>query len=95
VTEAAACGYSASPSTVKMTATGSPTSVTITAPVGCAWSATSSAAWLTIAGQSGSGSGSVTLSATPNTTAKARTTTVTVGGQTVSVTEAGGKGKNR
>ena len=95
VTQAAACGYTASPSTVKMTASGSPTSVTITAPAGCAWSATNNAAWLTVAGGSGSGSGSVTLSATPNNTAKTRTTTVTVGGTTVSVTEAGSKGKNR
>ncbi len=95
VTQAAACGYAASPSTVKMTTTGSPSSVTITAPAGCAWSATSNAAWLTVAGGPGSGNGSITLSATPNTAAKARTTTVTVGGQTVSVTEAGSRGKNR
>jgi Putative binding domain, N-terminal len=95
VTQAAACGYAASPSTVKMTAGGSPTSVTITAPVGCAWSATSNAAWLIVAGGPGSGSGSVTLSSTPNTTPKARTATVAVGGQTVSVTEAGSKGKRR
>jgi Viral BACON domain/Putative binding domain, N-terminal len=95
VTQAAACGYAASPSTVKMTASGDPTRVTITAPVGCAWSATSTAAWLTVAGGPGSGSGSVTLSATPNTAVKARTATVTVGGQTVSVAEAGSRGKNR
>ena len=95
VTQAAACGYAASPSTVKMTTTGSPSSVTITAPAGCAWSATSNAAWLTVAGGPGSGNGSITLSATPNTAVKARTTTVTVGGQTVSVTEAGSRGKNR
>jgi hypothetical protein len=94
VTQEAACGYAASPSTVKMTASGSPTSLTITAAAGCAWNATSNAAWLTVAGGAGSGSGSVTLSATPNNTGRARTTTVTVGGQTVSVTEAG-KGKNR
>jgi hypothetical protein len=94
VTQEAACGYAASPSTVKMTASGSPASLTITAAAGCAWNATSNAAWLTVAGGAGSGSGSVTLSATPNNTGRARTTTVTVGGQTVSVTEAG-KGKNR
>jgi hypothetical protein len=94
VTQQAACGYVTSPSTVKMTASGSPTSVTITAAEGCAWNATSKATWLTVTGSAGSGSGSVTLSATPNNTGKARTTTVTVGGQTVSVTEAG-KGKTR
>jgi hypothetical protein len=95
VAQTAGCGYTASPTTVKLAASGAATGVTITAPAGCNWSATTSAAWLLVAGGVGSGSGTITLSATPNTTAKARTTTLNVGGTSVSVTEAASKGKNR
>jgi hypothetical protein len=95
VAQSAACGYTASPTTVKLAASGAATGVTITAPAGCSWSATTNAAWLLVAGGVGSGNGTITLSATANTTAKARTTTLSVGGKSVSVTEAASsKGRN-
>jgi sugar/nucleoside kinase (ribokinase family) len=65
-------------------------SVSMNAGTGCSWTAQSSASWLTItAGQSGIGSGSVLFAAAMNPGTSARTGTLTVGGQTVSVTQAG------
>ena len=64
-------------------------SVTVS-PSTVAWTAASSQAWLTLSAGSGTGSGSVTLTAAETTSAFARTATVTIGGQTVTVTQAAG-----
>lgn len=64
--------------------------VNVTAPAGCAWSATSGATWLTISsGASGTGNGSVTFMAAANTGAQ-RTGTLSIAGQTFTVTQAAG-----
>ena len=63
--------------------------VTVTAsPSTVAWTASDNASWLTVESASGSGSGSVTLTAA-NAGKKSRSATATIGGQTVSVTQAG------
>jgi Viral BACON domain len=63
--------------------------VHVTAGSGCAWTAVSSAPWLTIAMGSGTGSGtadvSYTVAANPNSAP--RTATVTIGGQVHTVTQ--------
>ncbi len=86
---AVACAFSVQPTSVSIGGaggTGGPVAVTTTS--GCAWTATSNAAWITItSGQSGTGNGSVTFAATPNT-GSARTGTMTVAGQTVTVSQA-------
>ena len=59
------------------------------ATAGCAWTATSSAPWLTVtSGATGSGNGTVgySVAANPNTTL--RTATISAGGQTFTVTQA-------
>ena len=64
--------------------------VTVTAATGCAWTATSNAAWITIsAGATGSGNGSVTYAVAANTGTTSRTGTLTIGGNTFTVTQAG------
>jgi hypothetical protein len=60
----------------------------VTTTVGCAWTASSTAQWITISsGQSGTGSGSVGFSVAANAGA-ARSGTVTVAGQTATVNQA-------
>ena len=65
--------------------------VTVTAPGGCAWTASSSdTSWLTVtSGSSGSGSGTVNYSVTANSAGPPRTGTLTIAGQSFTVTQAG------
>jgi hypothetical protein len=65
--------------------------VLVTAPAGCAWTAASAAAWLTVtSGASGSGSGLVRYAVASNTaSASARTGTLTIAGRGFTVTQAG------
>ena len=62
-------------------------SVAVTAAAGCAWTATSQAAWIVVtSGQSGAGNGSVAFRVTANTDKK-RTGTMTIAGRTFTVTQ--------
>ncbi len=84
------CSFSVSPLTTSVAVGGGTATLTETAGSGCAWTATSNAGWLTVTGgASGSGNGTVTLTATANTSSVSRSATVTVGGQAVTVTQAG------
>jgi hypothetical protein len=81
------CAYAVDPSSYNAPFTGGTTSVAVTTTAGCAWTATSNAAWITISGGAkGIGPGSVELTMSENTGA-ARTGTVVIGGQTVTVTQ--------
>ena len=61
----------------------------VTSGSGCAWTAASDAAWLTVTGGGfGFGTGTVMLRAASNTTGATRSATVTVGSQLVTVTQA-------
>jgi len=63
--------------------------VAVTIPGGCAWTATSNAAWLTITnGANGNGNGTVTFSAAANAGA-ARSGTLTIAGQTFTANQDG------
>lgn len=62
-----------------VTASGGETSLSVTAPDGCGWSAATDSSWATIAsGSSGSGSGSVSISVAANSTVKPQTGKVTL-----------------
>jgi len=64
-------------------------SVSVTAPVGCAWAAGAPASsFVSITGgATGSGNGTVTYTVAQNTTAKARTMTLTIAGRSFEVTQ--------
>ena len=62
------CSYALSPTSVTVGSGATIGSVGVTANSGCAWTATSNAAWLTISG-SGSGSGTVNYAVASNTAA--------------------------
>jgi hypothetical protein len=65
--------------------------VSVAAPSGCTWSATSSAtSWLKItSGSSGSGNGTVAYSVSANTSTASRNGTLTIGGNPFTVTQSG------
>jgi len=87
---APACSFTVSSSSQAFAASGGGGSFAVTSPAGCAWTAQSSAAWLTItSGGSGNGNGAVNYSVAANTATTPRSGTITVGGQTHTVTQAG------
>ncbi|HVH26161.1 MAG TPA: BACON domain-containing carbohydrate-binding protein [Vicinamibacterales bacterium] len=85
----ATCTWSISPTSLSVQAAGvSGSTVSVTTGQGCAWTATSLAAWITItSGSSGNAGGSVTFNVSPNTGA-ARTGTSIIAGHQFSVTQA-------
>jgi hypothetical protein len=92
VTQAgAACTYALGALSAALDAGAENDSVTVAAPIGCAWTASSSdTSWLTItSGSSGSGSGTVNYAATANSGASPQTGTLTIAGQAFTVTQAG------
>jgi len=87
VQAARTCSYTISSSTADSPVAGGAGSVTVTAPTGCAWTATSNAPWITVtAGATGSGTGSVAYNVAANTGAP-RTGTLLVAGQTFTINQ--------
>jgi hypothetical protein len=90
VTQAAAaaapCQYDVSPTSESFSANGGEGSVRIRAAGHCAWSAVSSAGWISVTAGAGSGNGNARYSVAANTGA-ARSGTLTVGGTAVSITQ--------
>ena len=88
--QGAGCSYSITPTTQQFVAAGGTGSVTVTTQTGCAWTATSNAAWITItSGASSTGSATVGYSVTVNT-GPARQGTVTIAGLTLTVNQDSG-----
>jgi fibronectin type 3 domain-containing protein len=87
------CTYAISPSSASYSSSGGTGSISVTAPSGCAWTATSNNGWITItSGASGSGNGSVGYSVAANTATSARAGTITAAGQTFTVNQAAASG---
>jgi hypothetical protein len=81
------CAYSIAPSNQNFPALGGSGTVTVTTGATCAWTASSSAPWVTVtSGASGTGSGMVTFSVAVNV-AGARSATLTIAGQAFTVTQ--------
>ena len=84
------CNYSISPTSQSASAGGGSGSVSVTAGSTCAWTATSTAQWISVtAGATGMGNGSVSYSVAANT-GGTRSGTVTIAGQTFTVNQAAG-----
>jgi len=83
------CSYAFSASTVRMGATAAVGSVDLIAGAGCAWTAATTADWITIAsGGSGSGNGTIDYGVDANTNASTRTGIIIVSGQTFTIDQA-------
>ena len=83
-----ACSFDLSPGALAVPAAGATGNLSVNASsLGCAWSAASSDAWLTVSPASGSASGVVSFVAGANTGASARQALVTVAGRTATITQ--------
>jgi len=85
VNQAAACSFTIAPASQTIAETGGSGTVAVTADSGCAWTASSDAAWIAITGaSSGTGNGSVAFTVDANAGA-ARSGTLAIAGQTFTV----------
>ena len=83
------CTYMLNSGSGTVFAGGGTGSVTVTAPAGCAWMASSNQTWLQVTGAaSGAGNGTINYSAASNTGAS-RSATLIIGGQRFSLTQVG------
>ena len=90
VTQAGGCTFTISPESATVPSAGGSGKVSVTTSAGCAWTAASSASWLTIsAGANGSGSGEVQYTAAA-TTGPGRSATLTIGGRTFTLNQGEG-----
>ena len=90
VNQAGSCAASLNPPSATVAAAGGAgPSIAVTIPPGCAWTASTTDAWLSITqGASGNGNGAVSFSATANT-GNARTGNLAIAGLTFAVTQTG------
>ncbi|NOT58846.1 MAG: hypothetical protein HOP19_01340, partial [Acidobacteria bacterium] len=90
VTQAGNCTITLSATSANVAASASTGSFNVAAGAGCAWTATSNQSWLTItSGASGSGNAAVNYSVAANS-GVSRSAVISVGGQSFTVTQAGG-----
>ena len=90
VTQSEGCHFDVAPLSYSIDAGGGTRTVTITAGIGCAWTAASNVPWITLTSASeGTGNGAVTFNAAA-TTGTARSGTLTVAGQAVTVVQGQG-----
>jgi hypothetical protein len=86
----ATCSYTLSQGNATAPPGGLSGTVTVTSLTGCAWTAASNAAWITVTnGASGQGSGSVAYSVAAYNGTTARTGTITIAGRAFTVTQNG------
>ncbi len=84
------CTVTLSQSSQTYAAGSSTGSVNVSAASGCAWKATSNAAWVTTSG-SGTGPGSLAYAVAANTTNAQRSATITLGNASVAITQSASK----
>jgi hypothetical protein len=86
----ATCHYTLTPSSASMGSNGGSGDFAVATADACAWSATSSASWLTVtAGSQGTGSGTVSYHADRQDAADTRNATITVAGESFTLTQDG------
>jgi Putative binding domain, N-terminal/Viral BACON domain len=84
------CTVTVATASMSMAAAAGTSSQIVTTGAGCAWTAGSSAAWLTVVSAArGTGPGTVTIAVTANAAASPRSGTLTIGDHTVLVTQSG------
>ena len=79
------CPYTLSSGGYQFPESGGSFTVTITSSEFCAWTASSSASWVTVSPSSASGTGTVDITAAPNTTGASRQGSLTIAGQNFAV----------
>jgi hypothetical protein len=89
------CTWALTPSTLEVGGAGGSGMLAVSAPVGCAWTASSNSTFVTLTGASGTGNGTVTWTASANASTSARTAAISVAGLSVSVSQAGAEPEGR
>jgi hypothetical protein len=89
VAQATGCTYTVTPPSLDVAATGGKGTASISTGSDCVWSAASSVDWISVGATSGTGPAQVPFSVAANS-GPARQGTLTVGGRTITVTEASG-----
>jgi Leucine-rich repeat (LRR) protein len=90
INQANGCTYAIDPTSASVVAGGGTGSVSVTAEVGCAWTAISNDAWIVVdSGTPGDGSGTVGYTVAANT-GPARSGTITIAGHAFTVNQAAG-----
>lgn len=83
------CAYAVTPTAWPYPWQGGPGSIAVAAQPGCAWTAVSQTAWITITPSGrGAGSGTFGFTVAVNPTQVSRTGTLSAGGQTITITQA-------
>jgi BACON domain-containing protein/all-beta uncharacterized protein len=85
------CSYEIAPAGAAYLMEGGAGSVAVMAPETCAWTASTTSAWITVspASAQGSGSGTVSYTVARNSEIGARTGAITIGGRTFPISQAG------
>jgi uncharacterized protein (TIGR03437 family) len=83
------CTYGVTPSAVAVQGGGGSGNLTVTTSAPCSWAASSNSSWLTVTPSAGTGSLPVGYVAAANAGANPRTGLIAIGGQFVTVTQAG------
>lgn len=87
---AGACAYTVSPTSRSVLPTGGSGTMAVNTAVGCAWTASTSASWVTISGPaSGSGPGTVAYTVSANPTALFRSAQISAGGRGLLLAQSG------
>lgn len=87
---AAVCSYSLSPTSNSLAAAGGTGSFSILTTSGCAWTAISDTAWISVtSAPNGTGSATVNYSAAANSSTTSRSGTITAAGQVFTISQAG------
>jgi hypothetical protein len=85
--------YSIFPTSALPLGSGGSGSVSVTAGLGCSWTAVSNDGWITVtSGSSGTGNGAVFYSVASNPTCLTRNGSMTIAGRTFTVSQSGGSG---
>jgi hypothetical protein len=87
IAQASGCTYTIAPASQDVRGDGGSVATSVTSSSGCAWTASSSADWITVATPSGSGSGQASFTITPNPSPP-RTGTAIVAGRTLTINQA-------
>jgi hypothetical protein len=88
-TTGASCTVSLSATTANVPSSGGSYAASVSAGAGCQWTATTPLAWVTLWTAGGSGSGTVPFEVAANSSSSIRTGAITIGGQKLTLSQAG------
>jgi len=86
---ASPCSVTLSSESISVPASGGSYTVNVTTGDGCSWYVSSALSWVTSWTSQGSGTGTVALDVKPNTSTTGRTGSITIGGQALTLQQAG------